>query len=119
MGLHQDVNVQSDWSTHLERLEIDERRTSSQSLLDGEHSLRASEDQVSFCRRNKSLSEISNHDLSARSLSRIPKFSHQSLTEWFTSSSPTRVARALNYHARKVKTVLEILEKSELVFRTA
>ena len=50
---------------------------------------------------------------------RVPKFSYESLTTWFRSGRATMIARALQYYVDMAELVLEILQESEFVFRTA
>lgn len=50
---------------------------------------------------------------------RIPKFSHQTLTQWFTSGRAELMRKALLYHVDMVELELEIIAESEFVLRTA
>lgn len=50
---------------------------------------------------------------------RMPKFDHATVTQWYTSLVPHQVARAILYWVERAEVDLEILEASELVFRTA
>ncbi|CBQ72168.1 probable catalytic subunit of DNA polymerase zeta UPR-1 [Sporisorium reilianum SRZ2] len=50
---------------------------------------------------------------------RIPKFSHQTLTHWFTSGRAELVGKALLYYVDMVELELEIISESEFVLRTA
>ncbi len=50
---------------------------------------------------------------------RVPKFSHQTLTEWYTSGRAELVRRALLYYVEMVELELEIIAESEFVLRTA
>ncbi|TKY87343.1 hypothetical protein EX895_004020 [Sporisorium graminicola] len=50
---------------------------------------------------------------------RIPKFSHQTLTQWFTSGRAELIRRALLYYVDMVELELEIITESEFVLRTA
>ncbi|KAJ1028431.1 hypothetical protein NDA16_001598 [Ustilago loliicola] len=50
---------------------------------------------------------------------RIPKFSHQTLTQWFKSGRAELVCRALLYYVDMVELELEIIAESEFVLRTA
>ncbi|SPO23464.1 probable catalytic subunit of DNA polymerase zeta UPR-1 [Ustilago trichophora] len=50
---------------------------------------------------------------------RIPKFSHQTLTQWFRSGRPELIRKALLYYVDMVELELEIISESEFVLRTA
>lgn len=50
---------------------------------------------------------------------RVPKFSYQTITAWLRSASPDSQRRAFKYWLERVETDLEVLEASELIFRTA
>lgn len=50
---------------------------------------------------------------------RIPHYDHATLTTWLRSERASDVVRALTYTVRRVRFALELLEKSELLFRTA
>ncbi|KAI3478274.1 hypothetical protein L1887_59798 [Cichorium endivia] len=50
---------------------------------------------------------------------RVPKFSHQTLTEWYKSGRAELVRRALLYYVEMVELELEIIAESEFVLRTA
>jgi DNA polymerase zeta len=51
--------------------------------------------------------------------SRVPKFPHTAMTEWYTSGRPHHMGKVLKYWVERVETDLLIIETSELVFRTA
>lgn len=51
--------------------------------------------------------------------SRVPRFPHDQLTQWYASRRPHHVVRVLKYWIERVETDLLILETSEIVFRTA
>ncbi|GAC92644.1 hypothetical protein PHSY_000198 [Pseudozyma hubeiensis SY62] len=50
---------------------------------------------------------------------RIPKFSHQTLTQWFKSGRAELIRKALLYYIDMVELELEIIAESEFVMRTA
>lgn len=50
---------------------------------------------------------------------RVPRFASGTLRAWLTSERPAECARALEYVLRRVALTLRLLEKSEIVFRTA
>jgi DNA polymerase zeta len=50
---------------------------------------------------------------------RVAKFDWETLTKWYQSNEPRLVSRALLYWVERVETDLEMIETSELVFRTA
>lgn len=50
---------------------------------------------------------------------RVPKYDFATLTRWYTSNVPSQINRALLYWVERVETDLELIEASELVFRTA
>lgn len=50
---------------------------------------------------------------------RVPRFSFQTITSWLRSGRPELQKRAFTYWLEKVETDLEVLEASELIFRTA
>ncbi|KAJ1311572.1 hypothetical protein OPQ81_010055 [Rhizoctonia solani] len=50
---------------------------------------------------------------------RVPKYSPKTLTHWFNSSVPSRVVRVLKYWADRTATILDLLEHTELILRTA
>jgi DNA polymerase zeta len=50
---------------------------------------------------------------------RVAKFDWETLTRWYQSSEPRLVSRALLYWVERVEMDLEMIETSELVFRTA
>lgn len=50
---------------------------------------------------------------------RVPKFDFQTITQWYTSNIPHQRERALLYWVERVETDLELIESSEMVFRTA
>ncbi|ODQ50587.1 hypothetical protein SAICODRAFT_61405 [Saitoella complicata NRRL Y-17804] len=50
---------------------------------------------------------------------RIPHYSNADLSTWYTSSSPSRRARVLDYYLSRVQLNLDILRKQELVERTS
>lgn len=51
--------------------------------------------------------------------SRVPRFPHDQLTQWYTSGRPQHISRVIKYFIERVETDLFILDTSELVFRTA
>ncbi|KAI5801709.1 hypothetical protein DFH27DRAFT_557681 [Peziza echinospora] len=50
---------------------------------------------------------------------RIPHYSHQDLTSWYTCGKPRLLNRLLQYYIKRVQINLEILEHNELVSRTS
>ncbi|PWN52328.1 putative catalytic subunit of DNA polymerase zeta UPR-1 [Violaceomyces palustris] len=50
---------------------------------------------------------------------RVPKFSHATLTSWYRSGIPELVARTLRYLVERVELVLDMIQESDLVLRTA
>jgi DNA polymerase zeta len=51
---------------------------------------------------------------------RVPKFSPATLTAWYrATSTPELLARVLEYFLSRAETALEIIDSSELVFRTS
>ncbi|PWN32602.1 uncharacterized protein FA14DRAFT_111397, partial [Meira miltonrushii] len=50
---------------------------------------------------------------------RVPKFDYQTITQWYNSNVPQQRGRALLYWVERVETDLELIEISEMVFRTA
>ncbi|EST07879.1 DNA-directed DNA polymerase, family B, multifunctional domain protein [Kalmanozyma brasiliensis GHG001] len=50
---------------------------------------------------------------------RIPKFSHQTLTQWFKSGRAELIRKAILYYVDMVELELEIIAESEFVLRTA
>ncbi|KAI5797011.1 hypothetical protein FPQ18DRAFT_386572 [Pyronema domesticum] len=50
---------------------------------------------------------------------RVPSYSHEDLTEWFTERNSASVTRVLQYYITKVSLDLEILERQEYVARTS
>lgn len=50
---------------------------------------------------------------------RIPKYSHQTLTQWYKSGRAELIRRALLYYVDMVELELEIIAESEFVLRTA
>lgn len=52
-------------------------------------------------------------------LARVPRFSPETLTAWYTSKEPALVARVLQYHILRAQLVIELLEEAEIVSRNA
>ncbi|KAG8688934.1 DNA polymerase zeta [Ceratobasidium sp. 423] len=50
---------------------------------------------------------------------RVPKYTPKTLTSWFNSGVPSRVVRVVKYWADRTATVLDLLDHTELVLRTA
>ncbi|PWY98545.1 putative catalytic subunit of DNA polymerase zeta UPR-1 [Testicularia cyperi] len=50
---------------------------------------------------------------------RVPRFSHHTITQWYSSPRPADVRKALRYYIDTVELVLEVIAESEFVFRTA
>lgn len=50
---------------------------------------------------------------------RIPHYSFQDLTSWYTSGNPNDLAKVVDYYLSRVQLDLEILEQNELVPRTS
>ncbi|KEP54925.1 DNA polymerase type-B family catalytic domain protein [Rhizoctonia solani 123E] len=50
---------------------------------------------------------------------RVPKYSPKTLTQWFNSDVPSRVVRVLRYWMDRTATVLDLLDHTELILRTA
>lgn len=50
---------------------------------------------------------------------RLPHYTHATLSAWLRSVRAADVARAVTYAVRRVRCALELLERSELLFRTA
>ena len=50
---------------------------------------------------------------------RIPHYSYQDLTFWFSTGKPKDLAKVINYYLSRVQLDLEILEQNELVPRTS
>ncbi|EPQ27522.1 uncharacterized protein PFL1_05060 [Pseudozyma flocculosa PF-1] len=50
---------------------------------------------------------------------RIPKFSYEQLTEWYRSGRAEGIVRTLRYYVDAAELVLEIIQESEYVLRTA
>lgn len=50
---------------------------------------------------------------------RVPHYTHATLTAWLRSARVADRARALTYAVRRVRYALELLERSETLFRTA
>ncbi|CAE6520675.1 unnamed protein product [Rhizoctonia solani] len=50
---------------------------------------------------------------------RVPKYSPKTLTQWFNSGVPSRVVRALRYWIDRTATILDLLDHTELILRTA
>ena len=50
---------------------------------------------------------------------RIPHYSSQDLTSWYTSDKPRDFSKVINYYLSRVQLNLEILERNELVPRTS
>ena len=50
---------------------------------------------------------------------RIPHYSYQDLTSWFSSGKSSNIAKVLGYYVSRVQLDLEILEQNELIPRTS
>ncbi|CAE7105599.1 unnamed protein product, partial [Rhizoctonia solani] len=50
---------------------------------------------------------------------RAPKYSPKTLTHWFNSGVPSRVVRVLKYWIDRTATILDLLDHTELILRTA
>ena len=50
---------------------------------------------------------------------RIPHYSHQDLTTWYTDGKPKDLAKVVDYYISRVRLDLEILEQNELIPRTS
>ncbi|KAG9104750.1 DNA polymerase zeta [Ceratobasidium sp. 370] len=50
---------------------------------------------------------------------RVPRYSDKTLTEWFRSGCPSRIVRLLKYWADRTATVLDVLDQTEVILRTA
>ncbi|CUA77435.1 DNA polymerase zeta subunit [Rhizoctonia solani] len=50
---------------------------------------------------------------------RVPKYSPKTLTHWFNSGVPSRVVRVLKYWVDRTATILDLLDHTELILRTA
>ncbi|CEL57589.1 DNA polymerase zeta subunit [Rhizoctonia solani AG-1 IB] len=50
---------------------------------------------------------------------RVPKYTPKTLTEWFNSGIPSRAVRVLKYWAERTATILDLLDHTELILRTA
>ncbi|KAG8686231.1 DNA polymerase zeta, partial [Ceratobasidium sp. 395] len=50
---------------------------------------------------------------------RVPRYSDKTLTEWFRSGNPSRVVRLLKYWVDRTATVLDLLDQTEVILRTA
>ncbi|KAH7345127.1 hypothetical protein B0J17DRAFT_712735 [Rhizoctonia solani] len=50
---------------------------------------------------------------------RVPKYSPKTLTDWFNSGVPSRVVRTLRYWIDRTATILDLLDHTELILRTA
>lgn len=50
---------------------------------------------------------------------RIPHYSFQDLTHWYSNSKPKDLAKVLEYYVSRVQLDLEILEQNELISRTS
>ncbi|CAE6411247.1 unnamed protein product [Rhizoctonia solani] len=50
---------------------------------------------------------------------RVPKYTPKTLTHWFNSDVPSRVVRVLKYWADRTATILDLLDHTELILRTA
>ncbi|KAG8872386.1 DNA polymerase zeta [Tulasnella sp. 331] len=50
---------------------------------------------------------------------RIPEYSTETLTKWFTSDIPERTARVLDYIGDRTRMVLEILDEAQVVTKNA
>ncbi|WFC97833.1 DNA-directed DNA polymerase [Malassezia yamatoensis] len=62
-----------------------------------------------------SLENVVSHVLNRRT----PHYTHSTLTSWLHSQRPADKARALTYVLRRVHLALELLDKSEMLYRTA
>jgi DNA polymerase zeta len=51
--------------------------------------------------------------------SRIPKYSPSTLTEWYNSPVPAHRARLLHHFLRRTSLVLEMLEATDTIAKTA
>lgn len=51
--------------------------------------------------------------------SRIPRYDASTLTEWYLSNIPTHTSQLLQYMSERTAIILEILEESEFVTKTA
>ncbi|KAF8760940.1 DNA polymerase [Rhizoctonia solani] len=50
---------------------------------------------------------------------RAPKYAPKTLTQWFKSGVPLRVVRVLKYWAERTAAILDLLDHTELILRTA
>jgi DNA polymerase zeta len=50
---------------------------------------------------------------------RIPKYRHSTLTEWYHSTVPAHASRLLRYFSDRVAIVLQILDATEVITKTA
>ncbi|CAE6457952.1 unnamed protein product [Rhizoctonia solani] len=50
---------------------------------------------------------------------RAPKYAPKTLTQWFNSGVPFRVVRVLKYWAERTAAILDLLDHTELILRTA
>lgn len=50
---------------------------------------------------------------------RVPRFSYEILTTWYTSGQPFLVERCFRYHILKAQLVIELLDEAEIVSRNA
>lgn len=50
---------------------------------------------------------------------RVPKYTPKTLTQWFRSGVPSRMVRLLKYWADRTVTILDLLDQTELILRTA
>lgn len=50
---------------------------------------------------------------------RIPHYSHQTLTDWYTNSRHRDLAKCLRYYITRTKMDIQILEENELISRTS
>jgi DNA polymerase zeta len=60
--------------------------------------------------------QLGGSSLSSR---RVPRFSHEILTAWFTSGQPYLLERVVRYHILKAQLVIELLDEAEIVSRNA
>lgn len=50
---------------------------------------------------------------------RVPNYSGKTLTEWHGSRVPSRMVRLLKYWADRTATILDLLDQTEVIIRTA
>ncbi|KAG9128322.1 DNA polymerase zeta [Ceratobasidium sp. 392] len=50
---------------------------------------------------------------------RVPRYSDKTLSQWFKSSNPSRIVRLLKYWADRTAMVLDVLDQTEVILRTA